>query len=230
MAAILAMWRGSFEQTFVPPSQGGSMWNLTLIGPVVSEEKMFQECGDNDGQQTPAYSTSLPMGLWYLSYRWTAKSQTNLCIRAVSPDKVCFNKGNLEKLHIKSHTECLGMPIWAASWQNQQNGMWAQRRLRSAWAFAQSDQSLCCPHKKAWVLSYPLSAQQRLWSDWADAQAADQTGRMPRLIWVFAGCTDHFVGFVMRWLIWGTSNHTELRSHFSWNGSIYHLATDHKAC
>ena len=24
----------------------------------------------------------------------------------------------------------------------------------------------------------------------------DQTGRMPRLIWVFAGCTCHFVGFV----------------------------------
>ena len=25
--------------------------------------------------------------------------------------------------------------------------------------------------KKPWVLRYPLSAQQRLWSDWADAQA-----------------------------------------------------------
>ena len=25
--------------------------------------------------------------------------------------------------------------------------------------------------KKAWVLSYPLSAQRRLWSDWADAHA-----------------------------------------------------------
>ena len=25
--------------------------------------------------------------------------------------------------------------------------------------------------KKAWVLSYPLSAHRRLWSDWADAQA-----------------------------------------------------------
>ena len=25
--------------------------------------------------------------------------------------------------------------------------------------------------KKAWVLSYPLSTQRRLWSDWADAQA-----------------------------------------------------------
>ena len=33
--------------------------------------------------------------------------------------------------------------------------------------------------KKAWVLSYPQSAQRRLWSD----------GRMPRLIWVFAGHT-----------------------------------------
>ena len=29
---------------------------------------------------------------------------------------------------------------WAASWQNQQNGMCAQRRLRSAWASTQSDQ------------------------------------------------------------------------------------------
>ena len=34
--------------------------------------------------------------------------------------------------------------IWAASWHNKQNGMCAQRRLRSAWASAQSDQSLRC--------------------------------------------------------------------------------------
>ena len=32
-------------------------------------------------------------------------------------------------------------------------------------------------------------------------EASDQTGRMPRLIWVFAGHKGHFVGFVMRWLI-----------------------------
>ena len=30
------------------------------------------------------------------------------------------------------------------SWQNQQNGMRTQRRLRSAWTFTQSDQSLLC--------------------------------------------------------------------------------------
>ena len=40
--------------------------------------------------------------------------------------------------------------------------------------------------KKHWVLSYPLSALRRLWSD--------------LVIWVFAGHKGHFVGFVMRWL------------------------------
>ena len=43
---------------------------------------------------------------------------------------------------------------------------------------------------KAWVLSYPLSAQQRLWSDWADAKA-DLSLR-----WVH----NHIVGFVTRQL------------------------------
>ena len=38
--------------------------------------------------------------------------------------------------------------IWATSWQNQQNDPCAQRRLRSAWASAQSDQSLRCPHEE----------------------------------------------------------------------------------
>ena len=42
--------------------------------------------------------------------------------------------------------------------------------------------------KKAWVLSFPLSAQQRLRSDWADAQA-DLSLR-----WAHS----HFVGFVVR--------------------------------
>ena len=45
--------------------------------------------------------------------------------------------------------------------------------------------------KKAWVLSYPLSAQRRLWSDWADAQA-DMSLR-----WAHS----HFVGFATRRLI-----------------------------
>ena len=81
--------------------------------------------------------------------------------------------------------------IWAASWQNQRNGMCAQWRLRSAWASAQSDLVFAVRMKKAWVLSYLLNAQRRLSSDWADAQA-DRS-----LCWAHS----HFVSFVMRWLI-----------------------------
>ena len=39
--------------------------------------------------------------------------------------------------------------IWAAARQNQQTDMCAQRKLRSAWASAQSDQSLRCPHEES---------------------------------------------------------------------------------
>ena len=49
-----------------------------------------------------------------------------------------------------------------------------------------------------------LSAWRELGSlatQWVHSEDTDQTGRMPRLIWVFAGCTCHFVGFVTRRLI-----------------------------
>ena len=68
---------------------------------------------------------------------------------------------------------------WAATWQNQQNGLWLQRRLRSAWASAQSDQSSLSTWR--WLGS--------LATHWAHSEDSDQTGRMPRLIWVFAGST-----------------------------------------
>ena len=48
-----------------------------------------------------------------------------------------------------------------------------------------------------------LSAWRKPWSlatHWAHSKDSDQTGRMPRLIWIFAGCSCHFVSFVMRWL------------------------------
>ena len=41
---------------------------------------------------------------------------------------------------------------------------------------------------------------QSLASHWAHSKDSNQTGRMPRLIWVFAWRTCHFVGFVMRQL------------------------------
>ena len=67
----------------------------------------------------------------------------------------------------------------------------AKQRLGSAWASTQSDQSSLCTERVAKGSRFLH----------ADSKDSDQTGRMPR-IWVFAGCTCHFVGFVMRLLIW----------------------------
>ena len=58
--------------------------------------------------------------------------------------------------------------------------------IRPVW----SESSLCAQ----WVAKDPSFLH-------ADSEDSDQTGRMPRLIWVFAGGTCHFVGFVTRWLI-----------------------------
>ena len=57
--------------------------------------------------------------------------------------------------------------------------------IRPVW----SESSLCVQ----WVAEDPIFLH-------ADSEDSDQTGRMPKLIWVFAG-RSHFVGFVMRRLI-----------------------------
>ena len=79
---------------------------------------------------------------------------------------------------------------WAASWQNHQNDLCTQRKLQSALASAQSDQSSQCAQ---WVAEFPMFL-------YANSKDSDQTGRMPRLIWVFTGRKHHFVGFIVRWL------------------------------
>ena len=113
MVAILFMWPGPFEQTFIPTSHGDSIWNLASICPVISEEKMFKECGlqTDDRRLTEAYLSYIKL--------------TN------EPSAQWAN--NINNI------------IWAASWQNQQNGKCAQRRFKSDWA----DQSLYCPHEES---------------------------------------------------------------------------------
>ena len=79
----------------------------------------------------------------------------------------------------------------ATSRQNQQNDC-APTKDSDQLASTQSDQeSLLCAQ---WVVKDPSFLH-------VDSEDSDQTGRMPRLIGVFAGRTCHFVGFVMRWLI-----------------------------
>ena len=82
------------------------------------------------------------------------------------------------------------MHTWAASWQNQQNGMCAQRSqislgIRPVW----SESSL-----SAWRKLGSLATH------WVHSKDSEQTGRMPRLIWVFAGRT-----VILLVLSWGGS-------------------------
>ena len=68
-----------------------------------------------------------------------------------------------------------GMPTfpnnWAASLQNQENDCAPSEDSDQPGHPPRLIRGFAVRIKKAWVLSYPLRAQRRLWSDWADAQA-----------------------------------------------------------
>ena len=80
--------------------------------------------------------------------------------------------------------------IWAASWQIQQNNCAPSEDSDQPGHPPSLFRVFAVRTKKAWVLSYSLSAQPRLWSDW----------RIPRLIWVFARRTVILLG-----MSWGGS-------------------------
>ena len=62
---------------------------------------------------------------------------------------------------------------WAATWQNQQNGCAPSEDSDQPGHPPSLIRVFAVRMKKLCVLSYPLSAQQRLWSDSADAQDDD---------------------------------------------------------
>ena len=87
------------------------------------------------------------------------------------------------KTHAKSQED-----KWAATWQNQRNDCAPSEDSDQPGHPPSLIRVFAVRMKKAWVLSFPLSAQRRLWSDWVDAQA-DLSLR-----WA----DTHFVGFVVR--------------------------------
>ena len=93
----------------------------------------------------------------------------------------------LEKAASDQGLHSLHYFIWAAARQNQQYGRCAHRRLRSARASAQSDQSSLFLQWEA----------RNLMLLHADSDVSDQTGRVSKLIHVFAGRTCNFVDCVM---------------------------------
>ena len=64
-----------------------------------------------------------------------------------------------------------GAVIWAVTRQNQQNDCVPSEDSDQPGHPPSPIRVFAVRMKKAWVLSYPLSAQRRLWSDLVDAQA-----------------------------------------------------------
>ena len=75
----------------------------------------------------------------------------------------------------------------------------------SAWASTQSDQ----------ILRYALNRKPRTQRFFMRTAKTDQTGRMPRLIWVFAGCRSHFIGFIVLQLICCEVTHSSAQDKMS---------------
>ena len=90
------------------------------------------------------------------------------------------------------HLWCLNWVTWAMTCQHQQNECApSEDSDQPGHLHLPSLIRVFAGHmKKHWVLSYPLSAQQRLWSDWADTQT-DLSLR-----WAHS----HIVCFVLSWL------------------------------
>ena len=64
--------------------------------------------------------------------------------------------------------------------------------------------------KKAWVLSYPMSAHGRLWSDWADAQS-DLSLRWAHIILLVLSWGGSFWNLTLLWRRNGVNLTTKLR-------------------
>ena len=106
MAAIFAMWPGPSEQTFVPPSYRGSIWNLNLTGQAVSEEQMFKGCGRRTTGAYLSYKlTNEPKGSGELNKSCMWNRTRNLIITAESVTRIATYSGSRHtRIYTKWHT------------------------------------------------------------------------------------------------------------------------------
>ena len=135
---------------------------------------------------------SWPMWKWYLSYMRTAAAQA-------------------VRLHNNS----------AATWQNQQSECVPSEDSDQPGHPPSLIRIFAVRMKKAWVISYPLSAQQSLWSDWADAQA-DLSLRWAHthLVGFYWGGSYRELDEDSEMLVWWITIRIKLKSLFWWVGSF----------
>ena len=93
------------------------------------------------------------------------------------------------------------------------------------WSLRRAKTQISLGIRPVWSKS-SLSAWRNLvsWANhWAHGEDSYQTGRMPGLIWEFAGRTNHFVGFVMRRLKFVSLSETILAASWQNQQSVSYL-------
>ena len=103
---------------------------------------------------------------------------------------------------------------WAEAWQNKQNDLCTKRRLRSAWAFAQSDQSSLCLQLVAKDARF-LHADSGQCSDWADA---DLSLRF-QVILLALSCGGSYDMLALRTKFYDYRNDPKFSDRYAWANS-----------
>ena len=106
--------------------------------------------------------------MYKVSYQVTFAKNTSVCVDSVQlPFRHQFYSSLFACVYMTSVN--IKRNKWAATWQNQQSDSAPSEDSDQPGHAPSLIRVFAVRMKKAWVLSYPLSAQRRLWSDWADA-------------------------------------------------------------
>ena len=121
-----------------------------------------------------------------------------------------------QALKLQNWTSSSRSATWATLLPVDERGTaWLSKNLISAWLHAKTNKIMCAPTEDSdqpgCLCMHPVWSESSLCTSWvakdslllhSDSKYSDQTGRMPRLIRVFAGQTGHLVGFVVWRPIW----------------------------
>ena len=227
MPAILVMWSGPFEQTFIPQSHGAPYQIWLWLAKQCLRDRCLKSV--DDGRRRPTYPRSSPVSLWL---RWDTTTFNQLFWRS-SLIRLCTVQSVCQFFCLFWTHLCMVKPHCS---------VWSGSTLSVIPSTSFGHIIVCSPcsnfriitaitsgipifepsHDKTNKVTYvpnedsdqpghpPLWSEASLCIVWVakdlsflhmDREVPDQTGQKPRLIWVFTGRTCHFAGFVMRRLI-----------------------------
>ena len=155
-------------------------WVLSY--PLSAQRRLWSDWVDVQADLSLQWAHNLFVG--FVMSRFICSSEIRCWFRVPLSEQVTGKRDNAGRMPKTNKTDIIIVYNWDMT--KPTKCVCAQRRLRSAWASAQSDQSLRCPHEESLGPELPT---ERTAKTLMHSEDSDQTGRMPRLTWVFAGRT-----------------------------------------